>query len=76
MYNHLRKWRQKWARVVKLKDLSGALFDHDVNAIMLESKHYLGHFKVENESIHYFSSFVFLFYPLFLSFPIYLIKHI
>jgi hypothetical protein len=23
VYNHLRKWRQKWARVVKLKDLSG-----------------------------------------------------
>ncbi|CAD6233138.1 unnamed protein product [Miscanthus lutarioriparius] len=45
MYNHLRKWRQKWARVVKLKDLSGALFDHDVNAIMLEPEHYIGHCK-------------------------------
>jgi predicted transcriptional regulator len=29
VYNHLRKWRQKWARVVKLKDLSGALFFHN-----------------------------------------------
>ncbi|CAD6213632.1 unnamed protein product [Miscanthus lutarioriparius] len=45
VYNHLRKWRQKWDRVVKLKDLSGALFDHDVNAIMLEPEHYLGHCK-------------------------------
>ncbi|CAD6240681.1 unnamed protein product [Miscanthus lutarioriparius] len=43
VYNHLRKWRQKWARVVKLKDLSGALFDHDVNAIKLEPEHYIGH---------------------------------
>ena len=75
VYNHLRKWRQKCARVCKLKDLSGALFDHDVNAIMLESEHYLGHFKVENESIHCFSSSLLLFDPLFLSFPIYLIKH-
>ena len=36
VYNHLRRWRQKWARVCKLKDLSGALFDHETNAIMLE----------------------------------------
>ena len=36
VYNHLRKWRQKWARICKLKDLSGALWDNDVNAIMLE----------------------------------------
>jgi hypothetical protein len=50
VYNHLRKWRQKWAQVCKLKDLSGALFDEDVNAIMLEPKHYLGHCKVESES--------------------------
>ena len=25
VYNHLRKWRQRWGRVCKLKDLSGAL---------------------------------------------------
>ena len=25
VYNHLSKWRQKWSRVCKLKDLSGAL---------------------------------------------------
>jgi hypothetical protein len=29
VYNHLRKWKQKWSRVSKLKDLSGALFDDD-----------------------------------------------
>ena len=46
VYNHLRKWRQKWARVARLKDLSGALWDSDANAIMLDEDHYLGHCKV------------------------------
>ena len=50
VYNHLRKWRQKWARVIKLKDLSGALFDQDTQAIILELEHYPGHCKVYNES--------------------------
>jgi hypothetical protein len=46
VYNHLRKWRQKWSRVSKLKDLSAALWDSDTNAIMLEHEHFLGHCKV------------------------------
>jgi hypothetical protein len=25
VYNHLRKWRQRWMRVSKLRELSGAL---------------------------------------------------
>ncbi|XP_008666949.2 uncharacterized protein [Zea mays] len=45
VYNHLRKWRQKWSRVSKLKDLSGALWDSDSNAILLDQEHYLGHCK-------------------------------
>ena len=47
VYNHLKKWRHKWARICKLKDLSGVLWDSDVNAIMLEGEHYLGHCKVD-----------------------------
>ena len=47
VYNHLRKWRQKWAKVSKLKDLSGALWDNDLNAIMLDTDHYRNHIKVE-----------------------------
>ena len=47
VYNHLRKWRQKWARISKLKDLSGALWDSDVNVILLEGEHYIGHCKVD-----------------------------
>jgi hypothetical protein len=48
VYNHMRKWRQQWARISKLKDLSGALWDSDTNSIMLEGEHYLGHYKVEH----------------------------
>jgi hypothetical protein len=48
VYNHLRKWRQTWYRVSKLKDLSGALWDDDTHAIMLKHEHYLGHCKVAN----------------------------
>ncbi|CAD6341265.1 unnamed protein product [Miscanthus lutarioriparius] len=48
VYNHLRKWRQKWARVSKLKDLSGALWDDQAHAIMLEQEHYLGHYKADS----------------------------
>jgi predicted patatin/cPLA2 family phospholipase len=48
VYNHLRKWKQKWSKVARLKNLSGALFDEDVQAIMLEQDHYLVHCKVQN----------------------------
>jgi len=46
VYNHLRKWRQKWQKMSKLKDLSGALWDDQNYAIMLDNDHYLGHIKV------------------------------
>jgi methionine salvage enolase-phosphatase E1 len=46
VYNHLRKWRQRWGKVFKLKDLSGALWDEDTCFIVLDHKHYLGHIKV------------------------------
>ena len=38
VYNHLRKWRQRWVRVSKLRELSGANWDED--------EHYKGHIKV------------------------------
>jgi len=46
VYNHLRKWRQRWVRVVKLRELSGALWNEDTYAITLEDEHYKGHVKV------------------------------
>jgi hypothetical protein len=46
VYNHLRKWRQKWIKISKLSDLSGALFDEVNYMIVLEEEHYTGHIKV------------------------------
>jgi hypothetical protein len=42
VYNHLRKWRQRWIRVCKLKDLSGALWDEDTCCIVLDGEHLVG----------------------------------
>ncbi|CAD6238743.1 unnamed protein product [Miscanthus lutarioriparius] len=53
VYNHLRKWRQKWARVSKLKDLSAALWDDQAHAIMLEQEHYLGHCKDHPKDVEF-----------------------
>jgi methionine salvage enolase-phosphatase E1 len=39
IYNHLRKWRQRWVKIVRLKDLSGALWDSDHNMIVLDDEH-------------------------------------
>ena len=46
VYNHLRKWRQRWVRVIKLRELSGALWDDDNFMITLEDEHYKGHVQV------------------------------
>jgi hypothetical protein len=46
IYNHLRKWRVKWVRISKLRELSGALWNEDQSMIVLEEEHYNGHIKV------------------------------
>jgi hypothetical protein len=46
VYNHLRKWRQRWVKVSKLRMLSGAHWVDDVCMISLEEEHYVGHIKV------------------------------
>jgi hypothetical protein len=48
VYNHLKKWRQKWTRISKLKDLSAPLWDNGIHVIMLEKDHYLDHCKVDD----------------------------
>ena len=48
IYNHLRKWRQRWVKIVRLKDLSGDLWDEDHHMIVLDDEHLLGHTKVRN----------------------------
>ena len=46
IYNHLRKWRVRWIKVSKLKDLSGAQWDEETSTIILESEHLRGHILV------------------------------
>lgn len=46
VYNHLRKWRQRWMKVSKLRELSGALWIEDNCMISLDEEHYMGHIKV------------------------------
>uniref|UniRef100_A0ACD5UDF2 Uncharacterized protein n=1 Tax=Avena sativa TaxID=4498 RepID=A0ACD5UDF2_AVESA len=41
--NHLRKWKKKWAKVNKLKNLSGAVWDEHTCTIVLDLEHYTGH---------------------------------
>ncbi|CAD6226689.1 unnamed protein product [Miscanthus lutarioriparius] len=56
VYNHLRKWRQRWGRVCKLKELSGALWDDDTKAIMLDQDHYAGHVKDHPKDVEYLNT--------------------
>jgi len=45
VYNHLCKWRARWVKICRLKDLSGALWDEDNYMISLDPEHYSGHVK-------------------------------
>ena len=50
VYNHLRKWRQRWLMVTKLRDLSGAQWCEESYTILLENDHYEGHVTVSTSS--------------------------
>ncbi|KAK1679430.1 hypothetical protein QYE76_040278 [Lolium multiflorum] len=43
VYNHLRKWRQRWVTITILHDLSEAQWCEDTKCIILEGEHYCGH---------------------------------
>ncbi|KAI4965800.1 hypothetical protein ZWY2020_048175 [Hordeum vulgare] len=43
--NHNRTWRRKLQKIVKLKDLSGALWDEEQSMIVLDHEHYTNHVK-------------------------------
>ncbi|CAN6197600.1 unnamed protein product [Urochloa humidicola] len=45
VYNHLRKWRGRWTKIARLKDLSGANWDESLCMITLAPSHYEGHVK-------------------------------
>lgn len=51
VYNHLRKWRNKWVKICRLKELSGANWDEDLCMITLDPEHYNGHVKVRFGSL-------------------------
>ncbi|KAL6842420.1 hypothetical protein ACP4OV_027847 [Aristida adscensionis] len=53
VYNHLRKWRQRWMRVSKLRELSGALWDDELCMITLGDEHYKGHIKAHPKDDEY-----------------------
>ena len=46
VYNHLRKWRTRWQKTCRLKELSGANWDEQNFMITLDAEHYNGHVKV------------------------------
>jgi len=46
IYNHLHKWRQRWVKIVRLKDLSGALWDEEHHMIVPDDEHLIGYTKV------------------------------
>ena len=48
VYNHLRKWRARWVKICRLKDLSGANWDESTSMISLVPEHYAGHVKVHD----------------------------
>ncbi|KAK1696008.1 hypothetical protein QYE76_012705 [Lolium multiflorum] len=43
VYNHLRKWRQRWLTITRLRDLSGTQWCDNTKCIILEDEHYCGH---------------------------------
>ncbi|KAJ1274811.1 hypothetical protein BS78_05G089100 [Paspalum vaginatum] len=53
VYNHLRKWRLRWIRVSKLRELSGALWDDENSMITLDDDHYKGHIQAHPKDAEY-----------------------
>ena len=46
VYNHLRKWRSRWQKICRLKEIRGALWNEESYVIFLEDEHYKGYIKV------------------------------
>jgi hypothetical protein len=54
VYNHLLKWRTRWVKICRLKELTGAGWDEDKFVITLDPEHYNGHVKVPHDPSSYF----------------------
>ena len=44
--NHNRTWRRKWGTILRLRGLSGALWDDEQSMIVLDHEPYTNHIKV------------------------------
>nr|XP_034591640.1 uncharacterized protein LOC117853365 [Setaria viridis] len=58
VYNHLRKWRQRWMRVSKLRELSGALWIEENCMISLDEEHYKGHIKAHPKDTEFLNKHI------------------
>ncbi|XBI10247.1 hypothetical protein VPH35_137564 [Triticum aestivum] len=47
--NHNRTWRRKWETIIRLRGLSGALWDDENSMIVLDHGHYTNHIKDHKE---------------------------
>ncbi|KAJ1274686.1 hypothetical protein BS78_05G080600 [Paspalum vaginatum] len=56
VYNHLRKWRSKWAKISKLKNLSGALWDDTNYVISLDQEQYNGHVQAHPKDANFLNT--------------------
>lgn len=51
--NHLRKWKRIYAKIEKLKNLDGAVWDEHNCVISLDAEHYNNHIKDHREDANY-----------------------
>nr|XP_034571012.1 uncharacterized protein LOC117835801 [Setaria viridis] len=58
VYNYLRKWRQRWMRVSKLRELSGALWVEEMCMISLNEEHYKGHIKAHPKDAEFLNKHI------------------
>jgi hypothetical protein len=58
----IRKWRSRWVKVCKLKDISGALWDEDNFVISLEEGHYAAYIKVRTNTFYFSNLLMALFH--------------
>ncbi|KAG2553811.1 hypothetical protein PVAP13_9KG623600 [Panicum virgatum] len=56
--NQVAKYLQRWVRVSKLRELSGALWVDDVCMISLEEEHYLGHIKAHPKNAEFLNKHI------------------
>ncbi|PUZ59278.1 hypothetical protein GQ55_4G028200 [Panicum hallii var. hallii] len=56
--NHLRKWKMIYAKIEKLKNLSGALWVQETYTISLEKEHYIGHIQDHRDDAKYLNTLI------------------